>query len=204
MSVLNNRSATIDRQTKETQISLTLKLDKPGENSIHTTLPFLSHMLNTFAVHGRFGLCIQATGDIEVDPHHLVEDVGIVLGMAIRQALGDFSGIHRAGHMLYPMDGTLARVALDLCNRPNLFWEVPVSGFPVGNLDPRLFKEFFKGMVDASRMTLHVDVLKLDNDHHAIEAVFKGFTKALRMAVQPLDLSQTGNVLSTKGTLSAD
>jgi imidazoleglycerol-phosphate dehydratase len=164
-----------------------------------TSVPFLDHMLNTFACHGRFGLEVQAHGDLEVDPHHLVEDVGIVLGMALAQALGDFSGIQRAGCFSYPMDGTLANVALDLCGRPNLVWNIPLSDFPLGTLNPKLFREFFKGLTDHLRATVHVNVPTLDNDHHGIEATFKAFTRALRQAVTPL--GEGSAVLSTKGSL---
>jgi len=197
------RQATVTRNTRETQIELTLNLDTPlvpsGEPAqIDTPLPFLNHMLNTLATHGRFGFVLKATGDIEVDPHHLVEDVGIVLGQTLRKALGgSFSGIERAGCFQFPMDGTLANVALDLCGRPNLLWQVPLMGQPLGTLDPRLFKEFYKGFVDGSLATVHVVVPMADNDHHVIEAGFKAFARALRQATRPLD----SGVMSTKGTL---
>jgi imidazoleglycerol-phosphate dehydratase len=191
------RRAQITRHTKETRITLSLQLDAPLPNQLETDLPFLTHMLNTFACHGQFGLQITAQGDVDVDPHHLIEDTGIVLGQAIKQACGgEYGGILRAGHFRYPMDGTLADVALDLCGRPNLQWHVPWLGRMVGTVDPQLFSEFFKGCVDHAGLTLHVDVLRLDNDHHGIEATFKAFTKALRMAVTP-----TQGLLSTKGQL---
>lgn len=198
------RQATIERITKETQIKLTLLLDPPMgfENRLQTSLPFLNHMLNTVACHGQFGLQIEATGNIEVDPHHLIEDVGIVLGQAVFKAMGgSFSGIARAGSFQFPMDGTLANVALDLCGRGNLVWHVPAfESATVGHVDPRLFREFFKGVVDGLALTLHVNVPYRDNDHHVVEAVFKAFTRALRQAVTPL---ADGQIMSTKGSLEA-
>ena len=198
------RSATISRKTKETQIDLSLYLDEPTRTELDTDLPFLTHMLNTLAVHGQLGLQVTAQGDIEVDPHHLIEDVGIVFGQALKDALTDvktgksFSDIQRAGHFEFPMDGTLAQVAIDLCGRGNLVWHVPpFESATVGHVDPRLFREFFKGVVDGSAMTLHVNVPYRDNDHHVVEAVFKAFTRALRNCIQP-----SGTILSTKGTLS--
>src|SRR5688500_14825310 len=134
------RTATITRNTKETQITLTLHLDAAAPQNIDTGLPFFDHMLTAFACHGRFGLEIQAKGDLEVDPHHLIEDVGIVLGEAIRQALPGYKGIERAGCFAFPMDGTLAVAALDLCGRPNLVWNVRFGNFPVGGIDPNLFR----------------------------------------------------------------
>lgn len=194
------RTATVARNTKETQIQLSLNLDQATEPSIQTGLPFFDHMLTAFACHGRFGLNIQAKGDIEVDPHHLIEDVGIVLGEAIREALPGYKGVQRAGCFAFPMDGTLAVVALDLCGRSNLVWRVEFEPFLVGGLDPNLFREFYKGLVDGMRGTLHVHIPCRDNDHHLIEAIFKAFGRALREAVVPID-AQT--VLSTKGVLDA-
>jgi imidazoleglycerol-phosphate dehydratase len=192
------RTATITRNTRETQITLGLHLDNPEPIAIDTDLPFLDHMLNTLAVHGRFGLQVTGRGDVHVDPHHLVEDVGITLGLALLEAVGgQYGGLVRAGHFRFPMDRTVADVALDLCARPNLVWEVPLLGQPLGTLDSRLFFEFFKGFVDAARITLHVDVPRLDNDHHGIEAIFKAFTRALYAATRPLP----GVMMSTKGQL---
>jgi imidazoleglycerol-phosphate dehydratase len=192
------RVATVERKTKETDITISVNLDEPGKSDIQTDLPFLSHMLEALAMHGRFSLVIRATGDIEVDPHHLIEDTGITLGEAIFKALGGLSGIQRAGCFSYPMDGTLVTVAIDLCGRRNLTWKVQFGNFTVGHLDPNLFKEFFKGFVDGLRATLHCYELYGDNDHHVIEAVFKGLAKSLRQAVTPLG---TDEVLSTKGML---
>jgi imidazoleglycerol-phosphate dehydratase len=190
----------VTRTTKETQITLTLSLDTPGCEHIQTGLPFFDHMLTAFACHGRFGLTVQAKGDIDVDPHHLIEDVGIVLGEAIRQALPGYQGIERAGCFAFPMDGTLAVAALDLCGRPNLIWQVQFGNFTVGGLDPNLFREFYKGLVDGMRGTLHLHVPCQDNDHHVVESIFKAFGRALRNAVIPID---PGTVLSTKGMLDA-
>lgn len=196
------RTATINRTTKETQIQAQLNLENPANANtpdIETGLPFLDHMLHAFACHGRFDLTLQATGDIEVDPHHLIEDTGIVLGQAIRQALPGYQGIQRAGSFAFPMDGTLVMVALDLCGRPNLTWNVRFGNFPVGGLDPNLFREFFKGLADGARATIHVHVLAQDNDHHLIEATFKAFGRALREAGLTLDCDIP---LSTKGVLA--
>lgn len=201
---MSQRTSTINRTTKETQIKLTLALDSKAGNSteinISTGLPFLDHMLHAFACHGRFSLSVQAKGDIEVDPHHLIEDVGITLGEAIRDCLPGYKEILRAGCFAFPMDGTLSVVALDLCGRPNLVWKVNFGSHPVGNIDPNLFREFYKGLTDGMRGALHIHVPCQDNDHHVIESTFKAFARALREAVTPID---SGIVLSTKGTLDA-
>ncbi|HEY9745344.1 MAG TPA: imidazoleglycerol-phosphate dehydratase [Oculatellaceae cyanobacterium] len=194
------RSATVTRNTKETQITLSLHLDDAETQTIRTGLPFFDHMLAAFACHGRFGLEVDAVGDIQVDPHHLIEDVGIVLGEAIREALPGYQGIQRAGCFAFPMDGTLAVTALDLCGRPNLVWNVTFGNFPVGNLDPNLFREFYKGLTDGMRGTLHVHIPCRDNDHHLVEAIFKAFGRSLREAVTPVG---AGVTLSTKGMLDA-
>lgn len=202
MSVKNAKapSATIHRTTKETDIELTWTTDPSGAIRIDTGLPFFDHMLHALACHGQFGLEIKATGDTHVDPHHLIEDVGIVLGNAIRQALPGYTGIQRAGCFSFPMDGTLATTALDCCGRPNLVWNVTFGHHAVGHLDPNLFREFFKGLVDGGRLTLHVHIPVQDNDHHVIESIFKAFARSLRQAVTPIG---TGNTLSTKGMLDA-
>jgi len=155
-------------------------------------------MLDTLACHGRFSLVITADGDIDVDPHHLVEDCGIVIGEAIFQALGSFKGIERAASFTYPMDGTLVQVALDICGRRNLVYNLPFGNFTIGNLDPNLFKEFFKGLVDGMRSTLHINCMYKDNDHHAIEAAFKAFARALKDAIKQLESDE---YVSTKGML---
>ncbi|MGE0199767.1 MAG: imidazoleglycerol-phosphate dehydratase [Candidatus Melainabacteria bacterium] len=193
------RLATVQRETKETRIILTLNVDEAATPQVNTGLPFFDHMLTAFATHGRFGLNVQAQGDIEVDPHHLVEDTGIVLGMAIKQALNEYKGIWRAGCFAFPMDGTLSMVAVDLCGRPNLTWQVRFGNFPVGSLDPHLFREFYKGLADGMAGTLHIHVPVQDNDHHVVESTFKGFGRALRQAVER---TGTQEALSTKGSLA--
>jgi imidazoleglycerol-phosphate dehydratase len=195
------RTAKLQRKSKETQVSIEVCLDGSGLSDIKTPLPFFSHMLDALACHSRIGLFIDATGDIEVDPHHLMEDVGIVLGQCIFKALGGFGGIQRAGCFSFPMDGSLAVVALDLCGRRNLTWDVQFASQTIGTLDPRLFREFFKGLVDGMQATLHINVLYGDNDHHVIEGVFKGLARALRQAIEPVN---TNSLLSTKGMFDAD
>lgn len=194
----SSRSARVERATKETKISVEVLLDRPGQSQIRTDLPFLTHMLEALACHSRMSFIIDARGDIEVDPHHLIEDTGIVLGETIFKALGGLSGIERAGCFTYPMDGSLVTVAIDLCGRRNLTWNVKFGNFSVGNLDPNLFREFFKGFVDGLKATLHCHTIAADNDHHVIEAVFKALAKSLRQAVTPLS---DGETLSTKGML---
>jgi imidazoleglycerol phosphate dehydratase HisB len=191
-----NRIATVQRKSKETEILVEVNLDQSALNDIKTPLPFFTHMLDTLACHGRMGLILNASGDIDVDPHHLMEDVGIVLGQSIFEALGGLNGIQRAGCFSFPMDGSLAVIALDLCGRRNLVWNVELSNRTIGTLDPHLFKEFFKGLVDGLRCTLHINLMYGDNDHHVIEAIFKGFARALRQAIEPVDNNAT---LSTKG-----
>jgi imidazoleglycerol-phosphate dehydratase len=190
------RRATVTRESRETQISITVDLDTPDQNNIRTPLPFFNHMLEALAVHGRMSLTVDAKGDIEVDPHHLIEDCGIVLGQAMAKALGNFNGIQRAGCFAFPMDATLAIVSLDLCGRANLVYNLELGALPLGTLDPHLFREFFKGLVDGMKITLHVHVPCRDNDHHVIEAVFKAFARSLRQAITPLD---SAIPLSTKG-----
>ncbi len=191
-----SRTASIERKSKETQILVEINLDQSGINDIKTPLPFFTHMLDTFACHSKIGLNIKATGDTEVDPHHLMEDVGIVLGQCIFKALGGLTGIQRAGCFSFPMDGSLAVIALDICGRSNLVWNVQLTSQAVGTLDPKLFKEFFKGLVDGLRSTIHVNLLYGDNDHHVIEAIFKSFARSLREAIAPL---HDPLILSTKG-----
>ena len=191
------RAGSYKRTTRETEISLQIDIDG-GERGIQTPLPFFNHMLDAFACHGRFGLEVEASGDIEVDPHHLIEDCGIVLGLALANSLVDFSGIERAGYFIFPMDGSLAQVAVDLCGRPNLVWNADLSGYQIGGVDPRLFRDFFKGLVDNIPATVHVNVPYLDNDHHAVEAMFKAFGRALRLATNQLP---SNNILSTKGAI---
>jgi imidazoleglycerol-phosphate dehydratase len=195
------RTAIVERQSKETQILVEVRLDQPGLNDIKTPLPFFTHMLDTLACHSGIGLTIKADGDVEVDPHHLIEDTGIVLGQCIFKALGGLGGLQRAGCFSFPMDGSLAVIALDLCGRRNLVWNVQLTSQAIGTLDPKLFKEFFKGLVDGLRSTVHVNLLYGDNDHHVIEAIFKGFARALRQAIKPIN---NGAALSTKGMFDED
>jgi imidazoleglycerol-phosphate dehydratase len=199
MNTTLTRQAKHQRQTKETQIEIVLQLDDPTLVKIETGLPFFDHMLTAMATHGRFGLQIQARGDIEVDPHHLIEDVGITLGQTLKLALHDYTGIWRAGHFAFAMDGTLSHVALDLCGRANLVWNVKFGPFTLGGIDPNLFREFYKGFADGAALTLHAHVLCQDNDHHVIESIFKATGRALYTACCPIASDQA---LSTKGTLS--
>ena len=195
-----SRTATVKRTSKETRIALTLDMDTPTPSAIETGLPFFSHMLDAFACHGRFGLNVEATGDTDVDPHHLMEDTGIVLGQAIAKALDGYKGIARAGCFAFPMDGTLAVVALDCCGRSNLVWNVTFGHHAIGTLDPHLFREFFKGLADGMKATIHIHVPCADNDHHVVESVFKAFARALRQAAERVD---DAAVLSTKGMLDS-
>ncbi|MHC4598875.1 MAG: imidazoleglycerol-phosphate dehydratase [Planctomycetota bacterium] len=195
---MKTRTAEVIRKTDETRVRVALGLEAGEGRGIDTNLPFLDHLLSAFACHGRFGLEVEAEGDLAVDPHHLVEDCGITLGRAVAKVLGGSPAIRRAGFFLFPMDGSIAEVALDLCGRPNLVWKATLGDFPLGGIDPRLFRDFFKGWVDGARATLHVRVPYQDGDHHALEAVFKAFGRALREAVAPVD---SPTPLSTKGIL---
>ncbi|HPU30647.1 MAG TPA: imidazoleglycerol-phosphate dehydratase HisB [Syntrophorhabdaceae bacterium] len=192
------RKASIERKTKETDIKIIWMLDGVGNSSINTKIPFFNHMLELFSRHGLFDLEIHATGDIEVDYHHLVEDVGIAMGRALKDAIGDFSGIKRYGHAVVPMDEALCLLAIDLSGRPNFVFKGTLKG-RTGNFDTTLIKEFFKGFVNEAKVTVHVNLFYGDNIHHKIEAVFKAFGKALREAI-----TQDKNIkgpLSTKGII---
>ena len=193
------RKASIERATKETQIKLALDLDGAGRAGVRTGVGFMDHMLILFAVHGFFDLDIAATGDVEVDDHHTVEDVGICLGMAFAQALGDKSGICRYGHAYVPMDETLARVCVDCSNRPYLHYQVAVSEAKIGAFDPPLAKEFLRAFALHAGLTLHVDLLHGENGHHILEAVFKALARALAIAVSPHP--KVVGQLSSKGVL---
>lgn len=193
------RRASIHRKTSETDIQLVLVLDGRGRTTIHTGVGFLDHMLTLFAVHGFFDLEITAHGDIEVDDHHTVEDLGICLGMAFQQALGDKSGICRYGHAYVPMDETLARVCADFSNRPYLHYQVPLTEAKVGTFDTPLAKEFLRAFVLHAGLTLHVDLLHGENGHHILEAVFKALGRALAIAAGPHPL--VSGQLSSKGVL---
>lgn len=193
------RSATIERVTRETQIKLSLTLDGKGEAQICTSVPFLDHMLDLFARHGLFDLQVEAKGDIDIDFHHTVEDIGIVLGSAFKEALGDKAGIRRYGQATVPMDETLASVATDLSGRPYLVYNVRLPKVKIGDFDVELVREFFQGFVNNCGANLHLNVMYGDNVHHMVEACFKGAARALDQATQ-LDPRIEG-VMSTKGKL---
>ncbi|MBD7962975.1 imidazoleglycerol-phosphate dehydratase HisB [Fictibacillus sp. Sa2CUA10] len=193
------RQHTIERNTKETQISLSLNIDGEGQADIQTPVPFLNHMLDAIARHGHFDLTVNAAGDVEIDDHHTTEDVGICLGQAIQGALGDKRGIKRYGNAFVPMDETLAQVVIDLSNRPHLEFRAEFPSQKVGTFDTELVHEFFWKLALEARMNLHVIVHYGTNTHHIIEAIFKAFTKALDEATQ-IDPRVKG-VPSTKGML---
>ena len=193
------RKSEVARKTRETDIFIALDLDGEGRSSIDTGIPFMNHMLELFAKHGFFDLEVRAKGDIEVDYHHTMEDLGLVLGQALAEALGDKAGIRRYGSCILPMDETLALVALDLSGRPCLVWDVDFPAQMIRDLDVRLFCEFFQALVNRAGMNLHVKKLAGEEVHHVAEAIFKAFAKALDQAVS-LDPRVKG-VLSTKGSL---
>ncbi|MBM4349890.1 MAG: imidazoleglycerol-phosphate dehydratase HisB [Deltaproteobacteria bacterium] len=194
-----HRKAEVKRRTKETEIFLKIDLDGSGKHSIQTDIPFFDHMLSLMAYHSRMDLSLKAKGDIGVDAHHTVEDVGICLGDAIRKALGDAKGIWRYGLGLIPMDETLAAVTLDLSMRPCLVYHMKLKRSRIGNFDLELVEEFLKALANHARMTLHINLLYGRNSHHMVESVFKGLGRALREAVS-LDERAMG-VPSTKGVL---
>jgi imidazoleglycerol-phosphate dehydratase len=193
------RQVRVQRNTKETQIDLTLTLDTREPQEFDTPLPFLSHMLNAMAFHGGFSLKVRATGDIEVDPHHLVEDLGIVLGQAFYQVLEEFGPVQRYGHAVIPMDDALGLVTIDVCRRPYLVYRVEFPQTQSGNFDMFLFKEFFQGFANSARINLHLECPYGENAHHMSEALFKAAGRALTQAYTPLE----GNLadMSTKGAL---
>ena len=194
-----SRSASVERNTKETQISISLNLDGSGELDVETGLPFLDHMLDQIALHGLIDLKIRAAGDLEIDAHHTVEDIGITLGQAMNKAL-DKTGIRRYGHAYVPLDEALSRVVIDFSGRPGLDFHVQFAKGTVGNFDVDLFHEFFQGFVNHALVTLHIDNIRGKNAHHQIETIFKAFGRALRMAIEA-DPRQQGVIPSTKGTL---
>jgi imidazoleglycerol-phosphate dehydratase len=193
------REAEIVRETRETQITLKLNIDGSGESDISTRVGFLDHMLELFAKHGFFDLQANATGDLHVDDHHVVEDVGICLGEAFREAAGDKAGIRRFGSFVVPMYEALAQVDLDLCGRPYLLYRTPLRRGKVGSFDVELAEEFFHGFVNHSGTTLHINVSYGTNRHHIIESIFKAVAKALDIATGPED--RISGILSTKGML---
>jgi len=194
-----SRTATIERITKETRIRMELDVDGRGEAKVCTSVPFLDHMLNLFARHGLFDLTIEASGDIDIDFHHTVEDVGIVLGEAFKQALADKKGIRRYGQATVPMDETLAAVAVDFSGRPYLVYHVALPKVKIGDFDVELAREFFQAFANHCGLNLHINVMYGDNVHHIIEACFKAFARAVDVATQ-LDPRVEG-VMSTKGVL---
>ena len=193
------RKSSITRETKETQIQISINLDGTGKASVDTGIGFFDHMLLSFAKHGLFDLEVKATGDLYVDCHHLIEDTGIVLGEAIKQALGDKRSINRYGHVILPMDEALILCALDLSNRPYYVSDITFNSDSVGYFDTPMFKEFFYAISYSAAMNLHFKMLSGGNDHHVIECAFKAFAKALDMATKKDP--RIVDVLSTKGSL---
>lgn len=194
------RQAEISRNTLETRITVRLNLDGTGQGRFVTGVPFLDHMLDQISRHGLIDLDIEAQGDLHIDAHHTVEDVGITLGKALAQAWGDKQGLTRYGHAYVPLDEALSRVVIDLSGRPGLCMDVEFTRASIGDLDTQLIPEFFQGLVNHAGMTLHIDNLKGKNAHHQAETIFKAFGRALRMAVTP-DARMAGTMPSTKGVL---
>lgn len=194
------RTAQIGRKTNETDVSLTLNLDGSGKSDVSTGIGFLDHMLTLFAAHGRFDLDVRCTGDLEVDGHHSVEDVGIALGEAVLKALGDKKGIIRYGSILLPMDEALVLCAVDLSGRACLRYSADIPAQKVGSFDTELTKEFFEAFTRKAELALHVRQLDGENSHHIIEAMFKAFGRALSQAVR-VDAAHAGEIPSTKGVL---
>src|SRR5688572_22525813 len=194
------RNAEIQRDTKETQVFVALDLDGTGEGRLESGIPFLDHMLDQLARHGGLDLTVKANGDLEIDAHHTVEDIGITLGMAMAKALGDKKGIRRYGHAYVPLDEALSRAVVDFSGRPGLEFHVDFRRARVGVFDVDLTHEFFQGFVNHAQATVHIDNLRGENAHHQCETIFKAFARAVRMAVE-LDPRAGGVVPSTKGTL---
>ena len=194
------RKAEVQRDTKETQVFVALDLDGSGEARLESGIPFLDHMLDQLARHGGIDLTVRAKGDLEIDAHHTVEDIGITLGQALAKAVGDKKGIRRYGHAYVPLDEALSRAVVDFSGRPGLEFHVNFSRARVGEFDVDLTHEFFQGLVNHAQATVHIDNLRGDNSHHQCETVFKAFARALRMALEP-DPRAAGVVPSTKGAL---
>jgi len=199
MPPASQRKSTVKRATKETDITLTIKIDGSGKTEINTGVPFMDHMLTLFTVHGFFDLTVQASGDTEVDDHHTVEDLGICLGQAVKNALNGYQSIKRYGAFYVPMDEALVRATLDLSNRPYLHYGVTIPEPKVGSFDTELAKEFLRAFSLYAGMTLHIDMIRGENSHHIIEATFKALGKALDLATT-IDKRLTGT-LSSKGTI---
>lgn len=194
------RTADVTRETQETKISVTINLDGAGVFDVQTGIGFLDHMLESFSKHALIDLKVRAKGDLHIDMHHTTEDTGIVIGQAIRRALGERRGIRRFGAALIPMDETCTRAALDVSGRPYLIWKVAFSKPKLGEMDTELFKEWFQAFAQAAGVTLHVETLYGENNHHIVESSFKALARALRQAVE-VDPRAAGKVPSTKGTL---
>lgn len=194
------RTARVTRDTLETQIVIAINLDGGGEGTLATGVPFLDHMLDQVVRHGLIDLDVKAAGDLHIDAHHTVEDIGITLGQAFAEAVGDKKGLRRYGHAYVPLDEALSRVVVDLSGRPGLEFNVAFTRARIGDFDVDLFYEFFQGFINHARVTLHVDNLRGENAHHQAETVFKAFGRALRAAVEP-DPRTAGMMPSTKGSL---
>ena len=194
------RRAVVERNTKETQIRVEVNLDGTGQGRLDSGVPFLDHMLDQIVRHGLVDLDVVAKGDLHIDAHHTVEDIGITLGQAFNKALGDKKGIRRNGHAYVPLDEALSRVVIDISGRPGLEFHVPFTRAMIGHFDVDLTHEFFQGFVNHALVTLHIDNIRGDNAHHQCETVFKAFARALRAAVEP-DARQAGVTPSTKGSL---
>ena len=197
---MTQRIAEVHRDTKETQIQVRVNLDGSGQSDLSTGIGFFDHMLDQIARHGLIDLSIKATGDLHIDGHHTVEDVGITLGQAVAQAVGDKKGIRRYGHAYVPLDEALSRVVVDFSGRPGLIMHVPFKSGMIGEFDSQLAFEFFQGFVNHAFVTLHIDNLRGENAHHQAETVFKAFARALRAALE-LDPRSAGMIPSTKGSL---
>jgi imidazoleglycerol-phosphate dehydratase len=195
-----DRTASVERNTLETKIRISVNLDGSGQSCLETGVPFLDHMLDQVARHGLIDLDIAAEGDLHIDAHHTVEDIGITLGQAIARAVGDKKGIRRYGHAYVPLDEALSRVVVDFSGRPGLVHEVTYTRASIGQFDTELFFEFFQGFVNHAAVTLHIDNLRGRNAHHIAETIFKAFGRALRMALEP-DPRMQGVMPSTKGSL---
>jgi len=195
------RTALVERKTRETEITVSLDLDGSGETDIDTGIGFLDHMLDSFGRHSMIDLKVRAQGDLHVDFHHTTEDTGIVIGQAVKKALGDFAGIRRFGSATIPMDETLTRAAIDVSNRPYLIWRVEIPKPKLGEMDTELFKEWFQAFAQNAGICLHIENLYGENSHHIVETCFKATARALRQAIEP-DERLEGGVASTKGSLS--
>ncbi len=196
----NHRQAEVERNTAETKITVRVDLDGTGQAKLATGIGFFDHMLDQIARHGLIDLDIQATGDLHIDGHHTVEDVGITLGQAVYKAVGDKKGIRRYGHAYVPLDEALSRVVIDFSGRPGLIMNVPFKSGMIGTFDSQLAHEFFQGFANHAFVTLHIDNLRGENAHHQCETVFKAFARALRVALE-LDPRSAGTIPSTKGSL---